>query len=132
MWDHRRLVFFVKLTQKLKIICSSHAVVSEIWAALAKNNFKSRYTTDWHTIIAYVSDHQQDRVESFLARYVLQASLYTVWRERNGRRHGEAPNSAARLIRWIDKQVRNQLSSIRALGDRRYDKGLQLWFESRS
>nr|BAB10650.1 unnamed protein product [Arabidopsis thaliana] len=71
---------------------------------------------------------QHNRIERFLARYILQASVYTLWRERNGRRHGEDPNPAARLIRWIDKQMRNALSSIKEMGDRRYDTGLQLWF----
>ena len=105
---------------------------SVIWAALAKNIFKARYSTDWQTLITYISDMQHNKTETFLVRYIFQVSVYTIWRERNGRRHGEEPNTTARLIRWIDKQTRNTLSSIRLLGDRRYDGGLQMWFASRS
>ncbi|KAG7533588.1 Reverse transcriptase zinc-binding domain [Arabidopsis thaliana x Arabidopsis arenosa] len=104
---------------------------SEIWTATAKNLLKARYTTDWQTLITIVSEMQRNRVESFLLRYALQASVYTIWRERNGRKHGEKPNSATRLIGWIDKQIRNNLSSIRIMGDRRYEEGLQIWFASR-
>lgn len=81
--------------------------------------------TVWHTIIEYVS------CSAYLIRYVLQVTLYKVWRERNGRRHGEAPKSATCLVGWIDKQVQNQVSSIRIMGDRRYDKSLQVWFKSK-
>lgn len=106
--------------------------VSEIWAALAKGILKSRYTVDWNSLVTYVSQLQSTRLERFIAKYLFQATVYNVWRERNGRRHGEDPIPASRLIRMIDKQVRNKFSSLRASGDRRYDKGLQLWFESKS
>ncbi|KAG7563869.1 Reverse transcriptase zinc-binding domain [Arabidopsis suecica] len=105
---------------------------SEIWAALAKGVFKQRYTSDWGLLLDYISTAQPNRVEQYLQRYVFQVVVYTLWRERNCRRHGEQPNSAAQLIAWTDKQIRNQLSSIRQAGDRRYEEGLQLWFKSRS
>ncbi|KAL9280732.1 putative RNA-directed DNA polymerase [Arabidopsis thaliana] len=110
----------------------SCAYTSGIWEALAKNLLQRSYTTNWQTIISYVSGQCHDRVSCFLARSVLQASVYTIWRERNGRRHGETPNPAARLIQWIDKHIRNMLSVIHQKGDKRYDKGLQMWFAYRS
>lgn len=104
---------------------------AEIWAMLAKGVFKARYTTVWHEILDYISSHQLDRIESFLVRYIFQVTTHTIWQERNGRRHGEPLRSASQLIKWIDQQVRNQFITIQRLGDRRYDKGLQLWFQSR-
>ncbi|AAD43612.1 T3P18.11 [Arabidopsis thaliana] len=53
-----------------------------IWAALAKGLWKSRYTTSCPQILAHVSAPDQDRLEGFLLRYVFQATVYTVWRER--------------------------------------------------
>jgi len=50
---------------------------------------------------------------------------------KNGRRHGESPNSGTHLVQRIDKQVRNRISVINASGDCRYDKALQYWFQSR-
>lgn len=91
----------------------SCSFTSEIWAALARGLFKRQYTTNWHQLLSLVSDHRSDKVESFLMRYTLQVTVYAIWRERNGRRHDEAPTSAATLIQRIDKQVRNRITTIR-------------------
>ncbi|KAG7580838.1 Reverse transcriptase domain [Arabidopsis suecica] len=104
---------------------------AEIWEALAKNIYKSRYTTDWHTTIEWASHQWQNRIESFLARSILHVATYTIWRERNGRKHGNIPNPPSCLIKWCDKHIRNQLSAIKISGDRRYDSGLQAWFDLR-
>jgi len=45
-------------------------------------------------------------------KYLFQATVYTVWRERNGMRHKQ----------WIDKQIRNQ--------DRRYDASYHGWLQN--
>ncbi|KAL9308800.1 hypothetical protein AtEden1_Chr1g0044331 [Arabidopsis thaliana] len=105
---------------------------SEVLIVTAKNILKTRFTTDWHLLINMISSLQQNRVESFFVRYTFQVSVYSIWRERNGRRHGKTLHSATRLIGWIDKQVRNILSSIRMKGDRHYDTGLQMWFATRA
>ncbi|AAC24057.1 Contains similarity to reverse transcriptase-like protein gb/2244803 from A. thaliana chromosome 4 contig gb/Z97336 [Arabidopsis thaliana] len=57
--------------------------------------------------------------------------IYALWRERNGRMHGDDPNPPARLVGWLDKQIRNRLSAIRLMGDGRYASGLQKWFASK-
>lgn len=106
--------------------------VSEIWAALAKSLLNNHFTTDWTQILTHVSTQQLDRVSRFLVRYVFQATIFAIWRERNGRRHVENPNTPTHLIRWIDKQVRNQLTTIRQMGDHRYETGFQLWFQARA
>jgi len=105
---------------------------SEVWTVTAKNILTTRFTTDWHLLLNTVSSLQQNRVENFLVRYAFQASVYSIWSERNRRRHGNTLHSATRLIGWIDKQVRNILSSIRIKGDRHYDAGLQMWFDTRA
>ncbi|KAG7572850.1 Reverse transcriptase zinc-binding domain [Arabidopsis suecica] len=105
---------------------------SEVWSAVAKNIFKANYSTDWHTILNLICGKWQNRTESFTARYAFQTVVSVIWRERNKRRHGESPNSASRLTNWIDKQIRNRFSAIRLIGDRRYDKGLQAWFDTRN
>ena len=104
--------------------------VSRIWKDLAANIFKTRYTSNWHTLLNTISAPWSDRTESFVVRYVFQTVAYTIWRERNRRKHGEKPTSAPLLIKWVDSQVRNRLSTIRSSGDSRYNKGLQLSFQS--
>jgi len=97
------------------------AYTSEIWEALAKNILKRSYTTDWHNLIISVSDQRHNTIEGFLARSVLQALVYTIWRERNVRRHGESPKPAARFIQWINKHIRNTFSVIKRMRDKKYD-----------
>ncbi|CAL9231514.1 unnamed protein product, partial [Arabidopsis halleri] len=105
---------------------------SAVWEASAKSIYKSGFTTDWQPLLTKLCGNWKDRIESFIVRYVFQTTVYTIWRERNGRRHGSNPTSASRIIGWIDKQIRDQLSTIKLTGDRRYDNGLQFWFGSRN
>ncbi|XP_023637566.1 uncharacterized protein LOC111830212 [Capsella rubella] len=105
---------------------------SEIWASTAKGLLLSHYTTDWTRLIALISTPHQDRVHTFLLRYAFQAVVYGIWRERNCRRHGNAPIPPPQLTKMIDKQVRDQLSSIRKMGDLRYAAGFQLWLQTRT
>ncbi|XP_019085605.1 PREDICTED: uncharacterized protein LOC109126483 [Camelina sativa] len=104
---------------------------SKIWAALAEGVYKAEYTTHWPAIITYLSNQQRDRTEAFLSRYVFQALVYAIWKERNGRRHGESAHTAGQIVKWVDRQVRNQFLAIQWMRDQRYDQGLQLWFSAR-
>ncbi|KAG7599261.1 Ribonuclease H-like superfamily [Arabidopsis suecica] len=89
---------------------------AEIWYALAKNIYKAKFSTNWSDLITSINGQWSDRLESFIARYVFHATLHTIWRERNRRRHGENPNPPARLINWIDKQlpitICNEINSV--------------------
>ena len=105
---------------------------SEVWAVLAKGIFKTHFSTDWSQILAHVSAHHQSRVENFLIKYLFQATVYTIWRERNGRRHGKPSNTPTQLIKWIDSQVRNQITTIKRSKDRRYETCFQAWLQSQS
>ncbi|CAL9243028.1 unnamed protein product [Arabidopsis halleri] len=104
---------------------------STVWAALAHGLLKSRYTTDWQLLIDIISTNQFTKVEAFLTRYVIQAVVYAIWRERNGRRHGESAQTAERITAWVDKQIRNRISAIRLMGDKRYEKAYQFWIQTR-
>ena len=44
----------------------------------------------------------------FLFRYVFQAALHTLWRERTSRRHGEPAQSPMQIIRCLDKLVETE------------------------
>ncbi|XP_019082588.1 PREDICTED: uncharacterized protein LOC109125422 [Camelina sativa] len=105
--------------------------VSIVWSALAKGLMKTRFTTDWSFLLDYISNSNFQLVEGFLIRYLFQVVVYTVWRERNGRRHGEPSQPADTIIAWVDRQVRDQLLAIDLMGDRRYDEGFQMWLQSR-
>ncbi|KAL0743130.1 hypothetical protein Bca4012_084643 [Brassica carinata] len=41
-----------------------------------------------------------------------QASIYWIWRERNGRRHLHPPNSTAYIARTVHRELQNQLRAL--------------------
>ncbi|XP_010474252.1 PREDICTED: uncharacterized protein LOC104753747 [Camelina sativa] len=82
-------------------------------------------------VLAIASSQWTDQTTDFLARYILQAVVYTLWQERNDRRRGTTPTSQAQLIHRINRNVHNQLLAIQLGGDTRYQDGLALWLASR-
>lgn len=103
----------------------------EVWRHLTLNLLGLKYTDEWDSILAILLDDTQDNILLFLLRYTFQAMIHTIWCERNNRRHGEQGNPCTRLVKTVDKQIRNRLSTIREMGDARYSKGMELWFASR-
>ncbi|CAA7019698.1 unnamed protein product [Microthlaspi erraticum] len=102
-----------------------------IWKALVQGLLGRKYSTDWQAIVSIISDSNQPRIFLFLARYAFQATIHSIWKERNARRHGEQPISPNLLAVLIDKMIRNRVSSIRMLGDRTYEEALHTWFAAR-
>jgi len=54
-----------------------------------------------------------------------------LWRERNNRRYGEQPSPTATLVKMIDKNIRNRLSTLQRGGNSKYEEGIVLWFATR-
>ncbi|XP_024010913.1 uncharacterized protein LOC112086233 [Eutrema salsugineum] len=103
----------------------------EIWTKLTKNLLQSSFTTSWNDVLGLLSDSRLDRITLFLFRFSLQATVHSIWRERNSRRHGDDPLPATRILHLIDKLVRCRIQSIPNMGDRRYEDALQTWFNTR-
>lgn len=103
----------------------------EIWRTLTHKLLGHKYTSNWDSLVELLVDDSQDKTIQFLTRYVFQATLHTIWKERNNRRHGKTPKTAKQLIKLIDKQVRNRLSTIWSMGDCRFESGMEAWFASR-
>lgn len=57
-------------------------------------------------------DTSMEKMKLFIIKYVFQASVYMVWRERNRRRHGEDASPIALPIKLIDKNMRNKLTLV--------------------
>lgn len=104
---------------------------SQIWEVLMKGVMGTHYTSNWRSITRAALDNTQGKIKLFVVRYVLQAAVHTVWRERNRRRHGESPSPGSLLVKLIDKNMRNKLSIIRKRGDKEYEGGMVYWFSTR-
>ncbi|KAF8051099.1 hypothetical protein N665_1798s0001 [Sinapis alba] len=104
---------------------------AEVWEKLTRTVRGDRYTTDWPNIIYLISETNGDKMTSFTIIYVFQATVHSIWRERNQRRHKEVHSTPVQLVEFIDKGVRNRFSSIVMTGDMQYEGGLRYWFTTR-
>lgn len=102
-----------------------------VWEALTRSLLHQRYTTSFSGLLSLVSGTSYTGTTRFILRYVLQVTIYTLWQERNRRRHGDLPQSAEQLTSHIDRTVRNRISSHR-LTSSKFEDGLRIWFRSRS
>ncbi|KAL0730423.1 hypothetical protein Bca4012_026516 [Brassica carinata] len=91
----------------------------------------THYTSNWWGIIRVALDNTQGKLKLFVMRYILQAAVHTIWRERNRRRHGESASPVGVLVKRLDKNMRNKLSIIRQRGDMDYEGGMVYWFSTR-
>jgi len=85
---------------------------SAVWSALTKDLLGQLFTTSWESMTALLTDPPRPKVHMFVLRYVFQLSIHTLWRERNGRRHGASPIPSSKLAKLIDKNVQNRLTTL--------------------
>ena len=104
---------------------------SQLWEALMKGVMDRQYTSSWRGIIRLALDHSLGKIKLFTVRYGFQSAVYSIWRERNRRRHGETSSPVSLLIRMIDKNMRNKFSIIRKKGDKEFEEGMSYWFSTR-
>lgn len=105
---------------------------AQVWGTLMSRLLAVDYSTEWDRMVLLLHTSNYDKTKLFLFQYAFQATVYHLWRERNNRRHGETPSPAPTIIRFVDKVVRNRISSIRIGGDDSYAEGLILWFGARN
>lgn len=125
------------------ILCSGHletrehlffscAYTQKIWKGLTMKLLGPRYTESWNCILNLLAETGRNSTHMFLLRYAFQCSIHSIWRERNGRKHGEMHQSSEALLKFIDKGVRNRISSLRMGGRRSFSRALMVWFDTRS
>ncbi|XP_024009942.1 uncharacterized protein LOC112085147 [Eutrema salsugineum] len=81
------------------------AYAKQVCEPLVKGILTNTYTCNWDDILRILRDHNIDKTSLFILRYVFQATIYGLWRERNAQRHGENPSPPQRLIKVIDKTI---------------------------
>lgn len=63
---------------------------SQIWEQLTKGIVHSSYSTSCEATIRLISG-SMDKKRRFCISYAFQVDIYSLWRERNKRRHGDQP-----------------------------------------
>lgn len=72
-----------------------------------------------------------DLLPTYLTRYTFQATVHSLWKERNERRHRDIPIPAVALAKMVDRQIRNKCLSLCQQGTFKLAVGLFLWFARR-
>ena len=104
---------------------------TQIWEKITTGILQNAYTNIWSGIQRLILDDTRDKWSLFCIRYVFQAVIYAIWRERNKIRHGDKPLPMPVLIKMIDKGVRNRISLMRMKRVKGMEKLLQYWFQTR-
>ena len=103
----------------------------EVWSALVQGLLLSRFTNKWQEIRVILADNTLPKLTMYLLRYSFQVTLHSLWRERNGHRHGSQPLLASQLIKMIDRQIRNQCLILIFKRIRRHEGVLHFWLFTR-
>lgn len=99
---------------------------------LSHKLLNQNYTTSFVDILSLLSTSLFNNSTCFIQRYDLQATVHKIWHERNRHRHVEIPHSSGQIVTFIDRLVRNRISSIRMANPSRLQDGLRLWFHCRN
>jgi len=91
---------------------------NQIWEGLMKGLLRDKFTVSWKEMMRIMRDTRRRKMHLFLIKYMFQATVYMIWRERNRSRHGEAEAPAWLLIKLLDKNMRNRLTLVQMGGDK--------------
>ncbi|WZZ13587.1 hypothetical protein YC2023_106676 [Brassica napus] len=85
----------------------------EVWRKVIRNILGSGYSNEWNQLLLVLVARLQDKTLTFILRYCFQATVYTLWHERNRRRVGELSKAPPVLAALLDKLVRDLITSIK-------------------
>lgn len=102
-----------------------------IWMVLTKNLLGNRFTTDLECSFGTFGGEWKEWKPSFLTQICVSDFLTYHMEGKEWNETWETHQSADSLSRYIDKVVRNRISSLRLNGSRHYEGTMQAWFASK-
>ena len=102
-----------------------------IWKNLMEGVLGNEFSVRLEEVFRISAISGRPKIQRFIIRYALQLTVYSIWRERNRRRHGETALPHDLLARLIEKNMRNRLSTIQKKRDSELEGGLSYWFSKR-
>lgn len=98
-----------------------------VWTVIARR-CSTIATRDWSTTLTNMQVLRGGKLARRLTFIGLQATIYAVWMERNGRLHRNTFRSADSITHGIERQIRNRISSLRESNPVNSSKLMALWF----
>lgn len=102
------------------------------WKGLVNQHLGSEYMATWDRVLEILQDSTRDKTTMYLIRYAFQVTVHSLWRERNGLRHGEAPTNAMQLEKPIEKQIHNKISTLTWEHYTKLEGAMAIWLSSRA
>ncbi|XP_048604173.1 uncharacterized protein LOC106408189 [Brassica napus] len=102
---------------------------AQVWEFIAKGLLRQSFTVVWSEIITIISDKTREKKSLLCIRYVFQAVLYALWREKL--KHGEKMMPLPALKKVIEKGIRNTITLVQKKGGRGMEMLMQFWFQTR-
>lgn len=99
-----------------------------VWDGLARPLLRARINPDWQLTLTQLQRFPVQRLDLILVKLLFQLVVYSLWRDRNARRHGTAFSSTDQMMRAIDKMMRNRIVSLCYRPESKYGGLLQRWF----
>ncbi|XP_018462918.1 uncharacterized protein LOC108834047 [Raphanus sativus] len=104
----------------------------QIWRELMRGVMQNQYTSEWDKLIDLLTgSYSWSKIQLFIIKYMLQSTVYAIWRERNRRKHGETPRPTALLTKQLDKNIRNRITIQQRKGDKELAGAMAVWFGTR-
>ncbi|XP_018435942.1 uncharacterized protein LOC108808268 [Raphanus sativus] len=98
-----------------------------VWIDLTGFLLGSRVSPDWTLTVTSLLSSRRKEIDTCLLKLAFQATIHSIWRERNNRRHQGDPLSPSQVVRYIDKTIRNRISSLRHRKPAFYGEMMQRW-----
>ncbi|XP_013608000.1 PREDICTED: uncharacterized protein LOC106314717 [Brassica oleracea var. oleracea] len=98
-----------------------------VWIDLVGYLLGSHVNPNWSITIASLLSSRRKEIDTCLLKLTFQTTIYSLWRERNSRRHQGHPQSAAHMVRIINKLIKNRISSLRHRRPSFYSDMMQCW-----
>ncbi|CAL9241961.1 unnamed protein product [Arabidopsis halleri] len=84
-----------------------------IWSSIAGKLLRHLLNPDGEETVASIQSQTKDKLRDILVRLSFQATLYSIWRERNARIHNNGGLTGPQLTRNIEKlMIRNRITSL--------------------
>lgn len=104
----------------------------QIWEVLMKGVLQGQFTGDWESLIQLTTLRRSwSKINLFVTRYMMQATVHALWMERNRRKHDEKPTPNEVLVRRLDKNMRNVFTIMQRRGNKELAGGMVYWFSTR-
>lgn len=93
-----------------------------VWIKLAGRLGGYGITPDWNDTLEFISHNSHHAMDRLPLKMVFQSCLYHMWKEHNMRRHQAGLHTVEQAIPFIDKSVRNRITSLKYKAGHKYMK----------